>query len=201
MMMEEGIVLGHLLLAEGIWMDPTKKKVIQHFPTPKMPMQVHNFIGFACYYRHFIEIFSKVAHPLFQLLTKDSDFVWTEDCDASFTRIKELVCSALILRGPDWALPFHIHMNASQTTVGVVLEQQEDKIPYAVYYVSKNLAPTELNYTLTEKEFLVVIYAINKFRHYITKYPTFVHTDHETIRYLMNKPITPVHITRWIFLL
>ena len=113
MMMEEGIVLGHFLSVEGICMDPVKTKVIQHFPTPKTPTQVRSFIGCASYYRHFIENFSKVAHPLFQLLTKDSDFVWKEDCDVAFMRIKELVCSAPILRGPDWALPFHIHTDAS----------------------------------------------------------------------------------------
>jgi hypothetical protein len=85
MMMEEGIVQGHFLSAEGIWMDPTKKKVIHHFPTPKIPTQVRIFIGCAGYYRHFIENFAKVAHPIFQLLTKDSDFVWIEDCDVAFT--------------------------------------------------------------------------------------------------------------------
>eukprot|EP00253_Pinus_taeda_P002579 PITA_02579 len=54
---------------------------------------------------------------------------------------------------------------------------------------------------MTEKEFLVIIYAINRFRHYITEYTTSVHTDHADIRYLMNKPITPGRITRWILLL
>jgi len=101
MMMEEGIVLGHLLSAEGIQMDPAKIKVILYFPTPKMPMQVRSFIGCAGYYKRFIEKFAKVAHPLFQLLTKDSYFVWTGDCDAVFMKIKELVCSAPILRGSD----------------------------------------------------------------------------------------------------
>jgi hypothetical protein len=48
----------------------------------------------------------------------------------------------------------------------------------------------ELNYTVTEKEFLEVVHAINKFRHYITCYEVFVHTDHSAIRFLMNKPIT-----------
>jgi hypothetical protein len=121
MMMEEGIVLGNFLSAKGIRMDLAKTKVIQHFQTPKTPMQVPRFIGCASYYIHFIENFTKVAHPLFQLLTKDSDFVWTEDCDAAFTRIKELVFSAPILRGTDWALPFHIHTDASQTSIGAVL--------------------------------------------------------------------------------
>jgi len=59
----------------------------------------------------------------------------------------------------------------------------------------------ELNYTLIEKEFLVVIYAINKFQHYIMGYPTFVRTDHSTIRYMMNKTITHGQIKRWFLLL
>lgn len=63
------------------------------------------------------------------------------------------------------------------------------------------MAPTKLNYTVTKKEFLAVIYAINKFQHYITGYHTFVHTDHAVIRYLTNKPVTPSHITRWLLLL
>ena len=60
-------------------------------------------------------------------------------------------------------------------------------IPYAIYYTSKNLTPSELNYTVTEKEFLAVVHAINKFRHYITGYETFFHTDHSAIKYIMNK--------------
>ena len=54
---------------------------------------------------------------------------------------------------------------------------------------------------MTEKEFLAVIYAINNFQHYIIGYSTIFHTDHATIRYFMNKPITPGCITRWLHLL
>ena len=121
MMMEKGIVLGNFLSAEGIRMDPAKIKVILHFPTPKTPTQVRSFIGCAGYYRRFIENFAKVAHPLFQLLKKDSECVWSDNCDVAFTIIKELVCSATILRGPDWVLPFHIHTDASQIAIGAVL--------------------------------------------------------------------------------
>ena len=78
---------------------------------------------------------------------------------------------------------------------------QKDLIPYAIYYTSKNLTPAELNYTVTEKEFLAVVHAIKKFRHYITGYETFVHTDHSAIRYLMNKSITNGRVKRWLFLL
>jgi len=46
----------------------------------------------------------------------------------------------------------------------------------------------ELNYIVIEKEILVVVHALNKFRHYGTWYKNFGHTDHATIRYLMKKP-------------
>ena len=81
------------------------------------------------------------------------------------------------------------------------MDKKKIKKPYAIYFISKNLTPTKLNCTVTKKEFLVVVHAINKFRHYITGYPTFVHTDHSPIMYLMNKPITPGRITRCLLLL
>jgi hypothetical protein len=58
-----------------------------------------------------------------------------------------------------------------------------------------------LNYTIIKKEFLNVIHAINKFRHYITEYIVILHIDHVVIKYLMNKPITNGRVTRWLLLL
>ena len=58
-----------------------------------------------------------------------------------------------------------------------------------------------MNYTIIEKEFLVVIYAIKKFRHYITGYPLFLYTDHSAIEYLAKKLITNGRVTCWLLLL
>jgi len=98
-------------------------------------------------------------------------------------------------------LPFQISSDASNIAIGAVIGQEGDKKPYAIYYISKNLSPAELNYTVTEKEFLVVIHGINKFRHYITGYPVILYTDHSAIKYLAKKPITNGRITRWLILL
>ena len=80
--------------------------------------------------------------------------------------------------------------------IGTTLGQEENKKSYAIYYISKNISSTELNYTATEKEFLPLIFAINKFRNYITGYEIFVHNDNSTIRYLMKKPLTSGKVTR-----
>jgi hypothetical protein len=66
--------------------------------------------------------------------------------------------------------------------------------------VSKNFSPVELNYTVTEKEFLAFVHAINKFHHYITGYKVFIHIDHSAIIFIMNKPITNGQVTKWLLL-
>jgi hypothetical protein len=162
---------------------------------------VRSFLGHDRYYQWFIENFTKIVAPMFGLLIKDVDFVWTEQCQTAFETLKAKLFVAPVLRGPNWTLPFHISTDASDTTIGGELGQKEDQQSYAIYFVSKNLSPTELNYTVTEKEFLAVVHAINKFRHYITGYEVFIHTDHSSIRVLMNKPIINGRVTMWLMLL
>jgi hypothetical protein len=80
-------------------------------------------------------------------------------------------------------------------SIGTILGHEEDKKPYAIYFIIKNLTPAKLNYTVTKKEFLAVIHAINKFFHYITGYPVILYIDHSSIKYLANKPITNGQVT------
>ena len=77
--------------------------------------------------------------------------MWDAQCQVAFEILKEKLSTAPVLRGPDWTLPFHICIDASDIALGVVLGQKEDQLSYAIYYNSKHLSPTELNYTVTEK--------------------------------------------------
>jgi len=201
MMSTEGIVLGHHISGDGIKVDRSKVEFISKLPIPNCQKDVRSFLGFTGYYRRFIENFTKIASPLFKLLTKDCEFNWGPDCQSTFENLKTKISKAPILRGPNWKLPFHISTDASDTSLGAILGKK-DLVPYAIYHTSKNLTrPIELNYTVTEKEFLVVVHAINQFKHYIIGYETFIHTNHSAIRYLMNKPITNGRVTRWLLLL
>lgn len=110
------------------------------------------------------------------------------------------VCSTPILRGPNWSLPFHISIDSLDFAIGV-LGQKDGSLNYEIYFTSKNMIPTEMNYIASEEEFLSVIHAINKFRNYIRSYEVYLHTNHFDIKYLMNKPITTSRVTRWFLLL
>jgi hypothetical protein len=201
MMLTEGIVLGHHISSFGMRVDPEKIYIITQIRIHSSQKEFHGFLGHAGYYRRFIPNFTSLATPLFKLLSKEVEFKWDDECQTSFEILKQKLSTTHVLRGPNWSLPFHICTDASVTTLGAVLGQRENQMPYVIYFVSKNLSPVEVNYTVTEKELLVVVHAINKFRHYITGYQDFVHTDHSAIKFLMNKPVTNPRVTQWFLLL
>jgi hypothetical protein len=54
-----------------------------------------------------------------------------------------------------------------------------------IHYASKTLDSAERNYATTEKEFLAVVFAWDKFRPYIVDSKVTVHTNHDAIKYIM----------------
>ena len=102
-----------------------------------------------------------------------------------FEIIKKKIMVEIVLQGPEWNLPFQIHLDSLDKEIGVVLGKQEEKETYAIYYLSKNLVGANLNYTVIEKEFLEVVHVVDSFMHYIIGYQVFLHTDHAAIWYLL----------------
>jgi hypothetical protein len=151
MMMKEGIVLGHHLSFIGIEVEKNKIKIISLLPTPMKTKYVRSLFGHVGYYRRFIKDFSKIASPLFNLLSKYVDCCWTLNYQQDFETTKEKLSTAHVLQGPNWDLPFHIHIDASDKVVGAILGKNEDKKTFAIYFISKILAGANLNYTVTEK--------------------------------------------------
>ena len=81
-----------------------------------------------------------MASPFFGLLAKDYEFIWSKSCQEALDILKGKLTTTPILQGPNWALPFHIHANASQKAIGAALGQVEEKLPYAIYFINKNLS-------------------------------------------------------------
>jgi hypothetical protein len=81
-------------------------------------------LGHVGYYRRFIENFTKIVAPMYKLLAKDTNFLWDAQCQVSFEILKKKVSTAPVMRGPDWTLPFHICIDASDTALGDVLGQK-----------------------------------------------------------------------------
>lgn len=139
MMLTEGIVLGHHVSSSRIKVDPTKIQVIVNLIPPTTQKEVRIFLGYAGYYRRFIEIFNKIALPPFKLLEKDIEFQWKNHCQNAFQLLKEKLSFSPILREPNWFFPFHISTDASDTAIGASLGQKENQFNYAIYFISKKI--------------------------------------------------------------
>ena len=166
-MVNQGIVLGHIISSRGIEVDKAKIDIISKLPPPTNVKTIRQFLSHAGFYRRFIKDFSKIAKPLYKLLEKDAQFVWEEDCQKSFEELKFHLTTAPIVQAPNWRLPFEVMCDASDLAIGAVLGQREDGKPHVVYYASKTLNEAQRNYTTTEKELLAVVYALDKFRAYL----------------------------------
>ena len=174
--------------------------MISNLPTPKYVKDIRSFLGHAGFYRRFIRDFSAIARPLCNFISKDFTFEWSQACEAAFDKLKTMLVSSPIMRSPNWDLPFEIMCDAGDYAIGAVLGQREDKKAFVIYYASKTLESTQSNYITTEKEFLVVVFALEKFRSYIVGSPITICTDHAVLKYLQFKQDTKPRLTRWILL-
>ncbi|KAJ9540615.1 hypothetical protein OSB04_027121 [Centaurea solstitialis] len=200
-MVEEGIVLGHLISRRGIEVDKAKLEVIAKLPEPTTVKGIRSFLGHAGFYRRFIKDFSKISKPLCVLLQHDQAFDFNEECKKSFKTLKEALVTAPIVIAPNWTSPFEIMCDASDWAVGAVLGQKKGKIFHSIHYASKTLNDAQINYTTTEKELLAVVFAFEKFRAYLMGAKVIVHTDHAAIKYLISKKDAKPRLIRWVLLL
>ena len=76
--------LGHVLLAEGVAVDPSKVKDVLDWKPPTTIHQVRSFLGMAGYYRRFILDFSRISKSITRLLKNQAKFVWSSDCEEAF---------------------------------------------------------------------------------------------------------------------
>ena len=200
-MVSQGIVLGHIMSEKGIEVDKAKIDLISKLPSPTNIKTVRQFLGHASFYRRFIMDFSKIAKPLYKLLEKDTKFIWDAGCQKSFEELKAYLTNAPIVRAPNWKLPFEVMCDVSDMAIGSVLGQREGGKPYVVYYASKTLNEAQRNYTTTEKELLVVVYALDKFRAYLVRSDIIGFMDHSALKYLLTKQNAKARLIRWVLLL
>eukprot|EP00253_Pinus_taeda_P030383 PITA_30383 len=125
-LMTKGTVLGNAISQQGLQVDPNKISIIRRVPPPQKVRDVKSFLGLAGYYRRFIKYFNKLASPLFGRLGKDVKFIWLENSQEALDTLKRKLVTAPNLRGPNWALPFHIHIDASNKEIGATLGQIDE---------------------------------------------------------------------------
>jgi len=197
-MVEQGIVLGHIISSRGIEADPAKIVVISQFPYPSCMREVRSFLAHVEFYRPFIKDFSKVVLPLSNLLQKEVEFDFEDRCIEAFDCLERAVTTTTIIHEPDWTTPFELMCDVTNYALGDVLAQRIDKLPWVIYYASRTLDVAQANYTTTEKELLAIVFALEKFRSYLLGICVIVYTNHAALKYLLKKAESKPRLIKWM---
>ena len=193
--------LGHIISRDGMRPDPEKIDKILHFPRPSDVSTLRSFLGLASYYRRFIQGFAKIATPLHELLRKDQEFVWSENCENSFKQLCTILTTSPVLVYPNCNEPFTLYTDASGKAIGSVLTQIRDGKEHPVAYASRSLQKAEQKYGISEQEALAVVWSIKIFRHYLYGTHFTVVCDHQSLKWLMTTTSASARLQRWALML
>ncbi|KIH69494.1 hypothetical protein ANCDUO_00151 [Ancylostoma duodenale] len=107
---------------------------------------------------------------------------WIEECEAAFTRAKEVLASDLLLTHFDPSLEIIVAADASDYGIGA------DGTEKAICHASRSLTAAEKNYRQIEKEVLALIFAVRKFHRFKLL------TDHKLLLHIFGpKKMAPMY--------
>ena len=141
--------------------------------------------------------FAKIASPSHALTKNTQRFYWDDHCQQAFEHLKQILTEAPILAFSNYELPFYLHVDASAESLGATLEQQQNEFSRVIAYGGHELSPQEGNYSVTEREALVVLDGIKRFRRYLYGRKFYVITDYHSLRWLMNIKEPTGRLAKW----
>ncbi|OMJ26127.1 Retrovirus-related Pol polyprotein from transposon [Smittium culicis] len=160
-------ILGFTVSKDGQEIAEDKIAAVKKFPRPINVPTLRRFLGMTSFCRAFIENFTDTAAPLYKKLKNDT-YDWNSECETAFQSLKMAMTSEPVLAHPDTSMP----------------------------YIMK-LFTAEVNYCVSDKEALVVVYGFNKFHHYVHGSCTELHTDHRALITALKNEDPRGRIARW----
>jgi len=193
--------LGHVVSKQGIAMQDAKISAITEWPQCRTVHDVRAFMGLSGYYRRFVKDFSIIAAPLYGLMGKGAEFVWTEQCQQAMDELKKRLVSKPILALPQSEGTYILDTDASDFGLGAVLSQEQDGVEHVIAYASRTLNKAQQRYETTGKELLAVVYGLKQYKQYLLGRHIIIRTDHAALSWLRRTAEPMPQLARWLTLI
>lgn len=198
--------LGHILSNGKVFPNPEKVRAIVDAPAPTNLQQLQSYLGLLNYYNRFLPNLSSYLKDFYSLLKKNTDFVWSKNCQTAFETSKALITEHNVLELFDPSKPVIVATDASPYGVGAVLSHLIDGVEKPVLFASSSLSPSEKNYSQLHREALAIIFAVKKFHKYIFGKPFKICTDHQALKEIFSPRkgtagVAAARLQRWAVIL
>lgn len=177
--------IGHLLTADGLKIDPEKIRAVRDMPRPTDVKGVQRLMGMVNYLSKFYKHLSDDCDILRQLTHKDNMWEWTEMHDNAFSRLKDNIAKAPVLKYYNPQEELTLQRDASETGLGAALTQEGKPVAFG----SRALTPTARGYAQIEKECFAIVYGMEKFHQYTYGRKVRVQSDHKPLEVIVRKPL------------
>ena len=174
---------------------------LRDMPRPRSVKQLRSFLGMVNYYRDFMgSDYSRVTKCLHRLTSKASSLNdWGKEHDEAFAVVKEKVDKARTLHMPDWSKPFILATDWSEHGIGAVLSQLDDKgVEQPILFASRTLNEAESRYSSYDGECLAAVWAMSRFRYFLTGHHFKMYTDNAALTALMKSKTLKGRASRWV---
>jgi hypothetical protein len=190
--------LGLIVDGETIRMKPSRIQSIKDLDPYKVKgrKDIQIFLGLMQAYSRFIPDLHRMSAPIRKVMGKKIGFSWGDDQVKAFIRIRDTLAHSQPLFHPDYDHPFCIATDASKQGLSGYLFQQIGGEKRTIEFISRALRPNELNWHINEQEAQAVIWALEKFRHYVYGTHITVYTDSSCLKWIMTTK-SQGRIARW----
>ena len=155
-------------------------------------IELRSFLGMVQYYHSFLPGLATTLEPLHNLLQKDVQWEWNEDCQKAFDARKDGLTSDSLLVHYDLNRELRLACDASSYGLGAVLSHvMDDGQERRVAYASRTLSATERNYAQIEREALSIVYGVKKFHQFLYGWRFTLITDHRPLLAILG-PRSPI---------
>ena len=179
--------LGFIVGEDGKHLDPARVESLMSITAPKNLKGLKSLLGSFSFVRAWVAGMADIAAPLTNLMggtAKRLGFKWTQEEEDALAALKIAVAISPQTMAPDYELPFHISVDASDVGVGAVLWQwrlaSDGKLaPCAIAHASRRFSARECRWQISERELYSWKYAFESFEGIIRRHPDVtLHTDH-----------------------
>jgi hypothetical protein len=197
--MKEGKLLGHIVSAEGVMIDPNRVEAIQTLSLPRSRKEVQAFLGKINFLRRFVSNFAEMIKLITTMLRKGHEVKWTVESRNSFDQIKKSLTEDLVLISPDYSKDFLIFSFASFDTVAVVLLQKNvEGLEQPISFFSRALRDAKIKYNIMEKQAYALVKSLKSFRVYVLHSKIIAYVPSTVVKEILIQPDIDGRRSRWI---